>query len=508
MPAKKTLDQFLVKAKRIYGDYYDYSKVVYVNSSTKVQIVCPEHGVFHKSPQKFLGAKQGCSECNGRVKWTWNKFVDTATKKYSGKYVYPSQKFATTKDKYSIICPIHGKFSQSISGHLKGGCNQCAYVVRTAKQRDTNEEFIEKAIVKHGRIYDYDKVLYHNSQTKVEITCPTHGDFLMKPNNHLLGQGCPACGRIKADEGIRLSYDKALARFRNIHGNHFEYDESTYIDYTTKMLVTCSIHGFFEVTPHAHVSMQTGCRECGILRTAEKNRYSVEEVLDEFHDIHGNRYKYDSESYIAVDQKIRIKCAKHGWFEQKVSTHKMGSGCQDCSYELIGDRTRVTKEEFIEQSVLEHGNKYDYSKVNWIDQYTEIMIGCYNTEHGFYVQIPRDHKRGSGCPRCNESRGERAVYNWLKENDIEFLPQHTFPDLKNKGLLRCDFYLPEINMVIEYNGVQHYMPIKVFGGEATLIETRYRDDIKKKYCLDNHIHFEIIKYDENVDERLSHLLIN
>ena len=502
MPRKKSQQEFLEEVRAIHGDRYDVSHAVYVNSRTKVTVVCPDHGVFYKTPQELLNSRQGCPECSGRIKWTWDRFVEKAKKVHSGKYAYPNQKFTTTAAKYIIICPEHGEFSQSIAGHLRGGCNKCAYKVRTLKQRDTKEEFIEKAMARHGDYYDYTNVRYHNSQTKVEITCPNHGEFSMKPNNHLSGQGCPDCGLLKAKEGIRLSYEKALSRFRNVHRDEYEYDESSYLDYTTKMRVKCSEHGYFKVTPHSHVSMGSGCRKCGVLRTAEKNRYSIEKILSQFHEVHGNQFEYDIDSYSGVAEKIRIKCLKHGWFEQTVSTHKMGAGCAECSYELIGDRTRVTKEIFIGRAIEEHGQKYDYSKVEWVDQYTEVLIGCDNKEHGYFLQVPRDHKRGSGCLRCNESRGERSIFNWLQDNGIEFIPQHTFPGLKDRALLRCDFYLPNENIVIEYNGRQHYRAIEVFGGESALKSTRRRDSIKQRFCEQNAIQFEVIRYDESPPDRL------
>ena len=145
-----------------------------------------------------------------------------------------------------------------------------------------------------------------------------------------------------------------------------------------------------------------------------------------------------------------------------------------------------------------HGKTYDYSNINWIDQYTDVLIGCKKEKHGFFTQTPRDHKRGSGCPKCNQSRGERMIFNWLLENEIECIPQHTFSDLKYKSFLRCDFFVPDYNLVIEYNGIQHYKPIKHFGGMESLMDTKARDKTKEDYCLDNDIAFEIIKYDEDI----------
>ena len=505
MAAKKTFLDFIKSAKSIYGDKYDYSKVIYKNTSTKVEIICPIHGSFFKTPSKFINAKQECRDCNGYTKWTWEKFVSEAILFHKNKYKYPKQTFINTKVKYKIICPVHGEFMQSITHHLVGGCNKCGIDLRNKKQRDTKSEFIEKATLLFSEKYNYSEVKYFNSQTKVEIICPIHGKFSMKPNSHLNGQNCPKCGRVNANRNIRTIYSTALKRFKSVHGDKYEYLEETYVDFTTKMVIICSTHGEFSITPHAHYSMNAGCRKCGFLTSAKKNEHDVGDVINTFIKVHSNLYTYDAKSYNGVRNKIRIKCRKHGWFKQLVSYHKSGGGCPECSYELIGDRTRVTLDDFLVESEMVHGKTYDYSNINWIDQYTDVLIGCKKEKHGFFTQTPRDHKRGSGCPKCNQSRGERLIFNWLLENEIECIPQHTFSDLKYKSFLRCDFFVPDYNLVIEYNGIQHYKPIKHFGGMKSLMDTKARDKTKEDYCLDNDIAFEIIKYDEDIVLELNKL---
>ena len=507
MPAKKTLSDFIHSAKSIYGNKYDYSKVIYKNTSTKVEIICPKHGSFFKTPSKFINAKQECRECGGYINWTWDKFVKKANVFHKNKYTYPKQTFINTKIKHKIICPVHGEFMQSIFHHLRGGCNQCGIDLSKKKQRDTKEIFINKSREIHGDKYDYSKVEYHNSQAKVIIVCKEHGGFNIKANNHSIQkQGCPQCGRIQANENIRKSWEVAKGRFERIHGDEYQYIEETYVDFTTKMTVVCAIHGNFEITPHSHYSMGAGCRECGIIRGSDKNKHSLEEVLIEFNNCHNNLYEYDYKSYKSVGEDIRIKCKKHGWFEQQVHYHKSGGGCKECSYELIGDRTKITLDKFIKQSIDIHGDYYDYSKVKWINQYSEILIGCPKPNHGYFKQVPREHKRGSGCTKCNYSRGERAIFNWLKQKKIEFVPQYTFPNLRHKNLLRCDFYLPDYNLVIEYNGLQHYKAIEHFGGEKSFKKTKMRDVIKETFCKESNIGFRIIRYDEDVNIEMNKII--
>ena len=502
MPSRKTEEEFIKEAELIYGNKYDYSKVVYVNNTTKVIIMCPEHGEFLKTPGHFLKRKQGCKQCSGYTDWNWDLFVQKATEFHKGHYKYPEQPFTNIKHKYKIICPVHGEFLQAGVGHLKGGCNKCSYESGKG-QRDTRKEFIKKAIVKHGDKYDYTRLQYLNSQTKVTIVCPEHGEFRMTANAHTNGQGCPKCGRIEAQKNIRLDWSRVKERLDKEWGNTFIYDESSYIAYTEKIRVKCQIHGWFETTPH-QLDYGRGCSKCGYISMAEKNFVPFSETLKEFTKVHGNRYQYDSKTYKGASKKIKVICFKHGEFHQSVQFHKGGGNCPKCMNEYIGDKARLDKEEFLERALLEHGDIYDYSKVNWIDMHTEIIVIC--SKHGDFTQIPRDHFRGSGCTVCNASRGERKIKLLLDNFKINYSMQQRFTGLEYDGPLRCDFYLTDKKIVIEYNGRQHYKAVKFFGGDKELKLTQARDKVKKEWCINNDINFEVIKYDEIIQERMDEIL--
>ena len=123
-----------------------------------------------------------------------------------------------------------------------------------------------------------------------------------------------------------------------------------------------------------------------------------------------------------------------------------------------------------------------------------------------FLQKINAHLSGQGCPNCNESKGEKFIKKYLLENDISFIQQYKFKDCKDKQLLPFDFYLTDLNICIEFNGRQHYEPISYFGGIDSFKSQIKRDNIKKKYCVDNIIYFFIIKYDENIKYRLDEIL--
>ena len=159
---------------------------------------------------------------------------------------------------------------------------------------------------------------------------------------------------------------------------------------------------------------------------------------------------------------------------------------------------------FVYKSKKIHGDKYDYSLVNYINNKTKVEIIC--SEHGIFKQRPTDHLNGCGCPICRESKGEKKIRNFLNEKKIKFLPQYKFNNCKHILQLSFDFYLPEYNICIEYNGIQHYKPIEKFGGKNQFLIQNKCDNIKKEFCLKNNIKLIIIKYDNNILDELTNKL--
>lgn len=186
---KLNTETFILRSKEKHHNKYDYSKVVYKNSTTKVCIICPEHGEFWQTPTAHLQG-QGCPKCTKTSKLTTEKFIEKAKTKHNNKYDYSKVVYGkNNREKVCIICPEHGEFWQQPSSHLKGqGCPICAN-----QYSPTTEEWVERAKAVHGNKYNYSKSKYINSITKICVICPEHGEFYVFPNNHLNGNGCPKC---------------------------------------------------------------------------------------------------------------------------------------------------------------------------------------------------------------------------------------------------------------------------------------------------------------------------
>lgn len=185
---RKSKEKFIEQAKQVHGDKYIYDKVEYVNSSTKVCIICPKHGEFWQAPPHHLNGI-GCPQCGGTAKKTLETFIKQANVAHHNKYSYEKTIYVNDRTKVTITCPIHGDFQQSPNQHIRGhGCPYCGN-----NHRYSTEEFIELANRVHSFKYQYEKTKYTNSHSKVIITCPLHGDFEQKAYQHLSGSGCPTC---------------------------------------------------------------------------------------------------------------------------------------------------------------------------------------------------------------------------------------------------------------------------------------------------------------------------
>jgi hypothetical protein len=182
-------EKFIQKAIKEHGNMYDYSKVVYTKSNEHVIIICPVHGDFTQIANGHLmGAR--CTTCYGRKKRTQEDFLRIAHEKHGDRYDYSKSLYKSGVSKVTIICRIHGDFQQGASNHLIGqGCKKC-----TKRQYPyTTEEFIAKAMSRHGNLYSYGKTEYIKTNVNITITCREHGDFEQNPRNHLSGQGCKKC---------------------------------------------------------------------------------------------------------------------------------------------------------------------------------------------------------------------------------------------------------------------------------------------------------------------------
>lgn len=197
-------EHWIARARKVHGDRYDYSSVVYVNSGAKVLVVCRKHGPFPVTPDNHL--KSGCPKCRDarrrehRMRERAEHFIARARDKHEDRYDYSQVVYHNAKTDVIVVCPVHGPVAMTPDDHLTGksGCAKCgkAQIVQqhTVTLPRRREHFINQTKAFHGPQWDYSLVEYVNGRTPVVIVCPVHGRFEQTPDNHLV-MGCVGCRR-------------------------------------------------------------------------------------------------------------------------------------------------------------------------------------------------------------------------------------------------------------------------------------------------------------------------
>ena len=307
-------------------------------------------------------------------------------------------------------------------------------------------QFIEKARKIHGDKYDYSKVEYIYSRTKVIITCNIHGDFEQTANSHLRGSGCPVCATIQKT----FTIDNFMVKAGEIHDNKYDYSKVEYINSQTKVIITCNIHGDFEQAANSHLQ-GAGCNDCATIQRKENQTFTIDNFMVKAGEIHDNKYDYSKVNYTGANNYVIIICKDHGEFKQRPSKHINAK--QDCI--ICGGHYRFTTEEFINKCIITHGNKYDYSKSQYINSKTKVIITCKNC--GDFEQNPSEHyNAGANCPNCINSNYSKQSIIYL--NFIEILLnikiQHAEngTEYKISNIGKADGYCKETNTIYEYHG--------------------------------------------------------
>lgn len=289
----------------------------------------------------------------------------------------------------------------------------------------------------------------------------------------------------------KLTKDEFVEKANSVHGGYYSYNNFVYRDAISRGWITCPKHGDFEQAPREHLSGK-GCKACGYEKVSKSNTLSEEEFFEKFYSVHGkDKYYIEAGQYKSSKTEIKVICNKHGEFSITPNKLLLGQGCKLCGYEKRANKKRYTLSDFINKSIKVHGDKYDYSKVQYKGWDENVEIIC--PIHGSFSQTPNAHLMGHGCQLCNQSKLEKFVENLLKENNLKTNPQKRFDWLGKQSL---DFYLPEYNVAIECQGEQHFAPVS-FGSNKNTPEERFNyikalDSLKYNLCKEHGI--EIIYF--------------
>jgi hypothetical protein len=482
MPKKLTTEEFIAKARAAHGpDAYDYSQTVYVHDRAKVKIICKRHGIFE----------------------------------------------------------------QIAGSHTQGrGCQKCGVESRTRKRSLGLESFILKSKEVHkGKGFDYSRTVYVNSSTKVEIICPTHGIFWVAPNDHLFRKsGCPECGLLKAKQASRKSVDDYI----NFSRDGIKWvGEELPLNRKTKTSWQCPEGHIWQSSYNNVVRGGASCPKCPF-----KLRKTKQDYLDA-HDITGIKWVGDTLPK-DVNTKTKWQCPLgHIWTASYGQIVYSRSGCSHCpkpSTKTIEDYHRIRGKggahwigTELPRNVTYHTEWQCNQGHVWRTSYKAIVLqgsGC-QICYGPDVKTPGDYHQlalsrdfhwigpevsntrtptgweckyghqwkaaysnvqgGTGCPTCNESKGEKRIAAFLNLLRIPYTRQKSFSGCRGKrNPLRFDFYIFIHNqgILIEFDGAFHFAVPEKWGGQDALEDTQRTDAIKTQFAKDNDLVMIRIPYTE------------
>ena len=286
----------------------------------------------------------------------------------------------------------------------------------------------------------------------------------------------------------KITTEIFINKAHSVHMSIYDYSIVNYVNSYSKIKIICNKHGIFEQTPNNHLN-GNGCPNC-----IKNKKTNTIDFIEKSKIIHGNKYDYDLVKYCGSHINVNIVCKTHGIFKQTPTNHLSGNGCPDCGYVNNSKYFMFTNNEFINKAKLIHNDKYDYSLTKYNGWNNKIIIIC--EKHGEFKQGAGAHLCGKGCNLCNESKGELIIKKYLDKNNIKYIREKIFELCKNKKYLPFDFYLPEQNLLIEYDGLQHFKSINYWGGDAGFNLRQNNDNIKNNFAKNNNIGLLRIKYNK------------
>lgn len=450
-----TKESFIKKAKEIHGDKYDYSKVEYIDYSTPVTIICPKHGEFKQAPYYHLDGG-GCLMCKNE-----EKFIEKAKKKYGDKYDYSKVVYMGSAEEVCIICPEHGEFWQSPTTHLntKVGCPECAKIKNgNRRHEECKSKFIEKARKKHGNKYDYSKVEYSSIYDKICIICPEHGEFYTSVINHIgkhQGGGCPTCGKTFSKRIREEKKDEFFKKTKELYGDKYDLSKVEYNGMNKAVTFICPVHGEFRLTPKTF--LRTGCIKC---KNGEEFVKKAKELYGDRFDYSKVVYNGVNERVCIIDKEkgefwqtpvSHIECGKYNNCKKKDGSAVIEKWTYDVCKEIA--ETCQFSIEFSRKCPSAYSKAYSkgwLKDFNWLKEYTparRTVIYVYELPNKYaYVGLTNNLERRDFQHRDVTKKSKDYLTEYCINNGIE-IPK---PKILEEGLTRREGGNAEKKWIKEY----------------------------------------------------------
>ena len=366
----------------------------------------------------------------------------------------------------------------------------------------TTKEFIEKARKIHGDKYNYTRTNLdiRDEKGRVIITCPIHGDFLQTPAAHLSGRKCNKCSRPSYNTESFISCAKKK------HGDKYDYSKVKYVNTKTNVTITCPIHGDFETTPNRHLN-GVGCSRCANKYKGKNGTYTTEEFIKKAIKKYGDEFDYSKTDLNDKDENGMVTVTSHRICIDGQEYGDIKVNPKTFLYRHFKLKHFLNTDYFVRISNFVHNYKYDYSKcdLKYKDKNGKVTIIC--PIHGEFKQSPHAHLKGDGCVLCRNTQ-EGIFYNEFKQlyPNIEIVRQKRFDWLERQSL---DFYLPQYNIAIEYQGNIHFeYNKKIHKEDIDFVNQQERDKRKNELCKTNGVKLIYFSFDNKRKKFLTEKVYN
>lgn len=394
-------------------------------------------------------------------------------------------------------CLLHDVFWNTAPYRvLQGcGCPKCKKEKFHKSRCRTHDQYVLEVKVVNPNVEILEQ--YIDARTPILHRCKIDG-YIWKPipDSILHGHGCPKCRDRWLHEQKAKTQKQYEEEVSKLHPTIKVL--GIYINSETPILHQCLIDGHIWLAKPANILHGKGCPKCvGNIKLTHGEYIKRLSVI--------NPYVVPIEEYININTPILHKCLIDGniW---KVVPHSLlqGYGCPKCARNMKKTHEEYKQELFMKNPDIE-------VMENYMGMNKSILHRC-KIDGYIWPARPSNILYGStGCPCCRKSHGEKEIYKWLEFHGVEYKYQYSFADCRDKKALLFDFYLPQLNVCIEYDGIQHFQPIDFAGkGEKWAIQnfegTQLHDKIKDKYCRNNNISLLRIPYYKNIEEELEKFL--
>ena len=490
MTKRKTDAEFKKQVYDLVGNEYTFLEP-YQGAFINIKVKHNKCGnIYEVRPNHFLNNGTRCPQCAVKSQ----KKTDAQFKKEVKNLVGDEYKFLDSyQDFHTKLRVKHNKcgniYEVQPCAFLRG--SRCSYCFRTLKK--TAKQFKQEVKNLVGNEYTFLEP-YVNSRTKIKVKHNKCGNIYEVIPNHFLNNGtrCQFC--------FIRDKTKTDAQFKqevyNLVGNEYTFLD-TYVNNKTKLSVKHNKCGnVYMVTPSSFMR-GSRCPFCyGNYKKTDK--WFKKEVYD----LVGNEYTF-LDSYVNSKTKLRVKHNECGKVYEIAPEHFLNDGirCPCCSgYRKSNARFKQEVYDLV-------GNEYTFLD-SYVNNKTKLRVKHNKCGNTYYVYPINFISHQARCPYCNSRpKGEVIINKILKSLKIKYEYQKTFDDLRDTGLLSYDFYIPDQNILIEYQGRQHYQPVDYFGGDNQFKTQQKHDKMKADYAKDNGYKLIAVPYTEDTLSKIKKYLV-